>query len=111
ATAGLASLVNLAVDAEWATHDPLTAAAIPLFVAATLYREYARSLAFSRRDMRLLLWVDGPYLAVTGACLCAMMLWPHRLATLPAALLAMTLGCLVSQVCLRLRRESLGGTA
>jgi O-antigen/teichoic acid export membrane protein len=106
ATAALAGIVNFAADAEWAAHDTLTVIAIPLFVAAGMYREYARSTAFSRHDMAMLLWVDGPYLAVTGACLVAMMLWPQRFADLAAAFLAMSVGCLVSQVCVRLRKAN-----
>lgn len=105
-TAALAGAVNFFADAEWASHDALTAIAIPLFVAAGMYREYYRSTAFSRRDMTLLLWVDGPYLAVTGACLGAMLLWPQRFADLATAFLAMTIGCLVSQLCVRLRGEA-----
>jgi O-antigen/teichoic acid export membrane protein len=103
ASAALAGAVNLIAGAEWATHDPLTLVAIPLFVAAGMYREYSRSIAFSRHDMATLLWVDGPYLAVTTVCLGAMVLWPQRFADLATAFLAMTIGCLVSQACLRLR--------
>jgi O-antigen/teichoic acid export membrane protein len=106
ATAALAGIVNVAADAEWAAHDTLTFIAIPLFVAAGMYREYYRSTAFSRRDMAMLLWVDGPYLAVTGACLVAMMLWPRHFADLAMAFLAMSVGCLVSQVCVRLHGSS-----
>jgi O-antigen/teichoic acid export membrane protein len=102
-TAVLAGIVNLAADVEWAAQDTLTVIAIPLFVAAGMYREYSRSTAFSQRDMRMLLWVDGPYLVITSACLAAMILWPRRFADLAAAFLAMTIGCLVSQLCLRLR--------
>src|SRR5215469_2331012 len=102
ATAAIAGAANLFVDAEWAAPDPLTIIAIPLFVAAGMYREYYRSTAFSRHDMAMLLWVDGPYLAVTSLCLGAMLLWPQHFATLAAAFLAMTIGCLVSQVCVRL---------
>jgi O-antigen/teichoic acid export membrane protein len=105
ATAAIAGAVNLFADAEWASHDTLTLIAIPLFVAAGMYREYYRSTAFSRHDMTMLLWVDGPYLAVTIACLVAMVLWPQRFADLAAAFLAMTIGCLVSQVCVRARGE------
>jgi O-antigen/teichoic acid export membrane protein len=106
--AALAAAVNLAADADWAAHDALAALAIPLYIGAGLYREYARSIAFSRRDMRMLLWVDAPYLAVTGLCLLAMLVWPQHLAGLATALLAMSLGCLVSQLCLRLRRRGAG---
>jgi O-antigen/teichoic acid export membrane protein len=108
AAAALAGIANIAANAEWAAHDTLTVIAIPLFVGAGMYREYARSNAFSRHDMATLLWVDGPYLAVTGACLAAMMLWPQRFANLAAAFLAMSIGCLVSQVCVRLRKEGAG---
>jgi hypothetical protein len=34
-----------------------------------------------------------------------MVLWPQRFADLAAAFLAMTIGCLVSQVCVRARGE------
>jgi len=101
--AALAGAVNLFADVEWASHDPLMLIAIPLFVAAGMYREYYRSTAFSRRDMTMLLWVDGPYLIVTSLCLGAMLLWPQRFADLATAFLAMTIGCLVSQFCVRLR--------
>src|SRR5579863_3072377 len=108
AAAAIAGIANLLGGAEWASHDPLTMIAIPLFVAAGMYREYYRSTAFSRRDMTMLLWVDGPYLAVTTMCLGAMVLWPQRFADLAAAFLAMTIGCLVSQLCTRLRGEGGG---
>jgi O-antigen/teichoic acid export membrane protein len=111
ATAAIvAGAANAFADAEWAVHDPLTIVAIPLFVAAGMYREYHRSTAFSRHDMAMLLWVDGPYLAVTGACLVAMIVWPQRFADLAAAFLAMSVGCLVSQICVRLRADRGGGT-
>lgn len=96
-------LVNLTVDAEWAPHEPVAWIAIPIFVAAGMYREYYRSLAFSRNDMPMLLWVDGPYLAVTSICLAAMFLWPERMASLAGAFLAMTAGCIVSQFFLTTR--------
>jgi O-antigen/teichoic acid export membrane protein len=105
AAAAIAGIVNLASEAEWASHALLTAIAIPLFVAAGMYREYYRSTAFSRRDMSMLLWVDGPYLAITAACLVAMVLWPQLFADLGAAFLAMTVGCLVSQLCVRARGD------
>jgi O-antigen/teichoic acid export membrane protein len=104
-TAAIAGIVNWTADTEWASHDSLTVIAIPLFVAAGMYREYYRSTAFSRHDMAMLLWVDGPYLAVTTLCLGAMVVWPQRFADLAAAFLAMTIGCLVSQVCVRLRGD------
>jgi len=110
ATAAIvAGAANAFADAEWAAHDPLTIIAIPLFVAAGMYREYHRSTAFSRHDMAMLLWVDGPYLAVTGACLAAMIVWPQHFADLAAAFLAMSVGCLVSQVCVRLRGDGAEG--
>jgi O-antigen/teichoic acid export membrane protein len=105
AASALAGVVNLCGDAEWASHDALTLVAIPLFVAAGMYREYYRSTAFSRHDMAMLLWVDAPYLAVTAACLAAMVVWPQRFASLAAAFLAMSIGCLVSQFCVRVRGE------
>jgi O-antigen/teichoic acid export membrane protein len=91
-------LVNLTVEAEWAPHDRVATLAIPLFVAAGMYREYYRSLAFSRNNMRMLLWIDGPYLAVTTFCLGTMFVWPERFADLAGAFLAMSLGCVVSQL-------------
>lgn len=103
--AAVGGAANLLADAEWAAHDTLTIVAIPLFIAAGMYREYYRSTAFSRHDMAMLLWVDGPYLAVTSVCLGAMLLWPQHFATFAAAFLAMTVGCLVSQVCVRLRGD------
>jgi O-antigen/teichoic acid export membrane protein len=90
-------LVDLTVNAEWSPHDRITAIAIPVFVAAGMYREYYRSLAFSRNDMGMLCWVDGPYLAVTTLCLAAMFIWPERMASLAGAFLAMSAGCIVSQ--------------
>jgi O-antigen/teichoic acid export membrane protein len=100
-TIGLATLVviivDLTVDAEWAPQDIVTAIAIPVFVAAGMYREYYRSLAFGRNDMAMLLWVDGPYIAVTTLCLVAMFIWPERMASLAGAFLAMSAGCIVSQ--------------
>src|SRR6202050_2229485 len=104
-TAASVLMVNLAASAEWASHDTATTIVIPLFVAAGLYREYYRSTAFSRHDMAMLLWVDGPYLAVTAGCLGAMILWPQLFATRAAAFAAMTIGCLVSQLCLRLHGD------
>jgi O-antigen/teichoic acid export membrane protein len=108
ATATVAGVANFLGDAEWASHDLLTMIAIPLFIAAGMYREYYRSTAFSQHDMTMLLWVDGPYLAVTVACLGAMVLWPQRFADLAVAFLAMTVGCLVSQLCVRARSDSAG---
>jgi O-antigen/teichoic acid export membrane protein len=105
ATAGIVGIVNFAANAEWAAPDRLTEIAVPLFVAAGMYRAYHRSIAFSRNDMAMLLWVDGPYVAVTSACLAAIILWPQRFADLAAAFLAMTIGCLVSQFCVQVRGE------
>jgi O-antigen/teichoic acid export membrane protein len=104
--AAIAGIVNYAAEAEWAVHDMLTVLAIPLYVAAGMYREYYRSTAFSRHDVGLLLWIDGPYLAVTFIALAAMVLWPQRFADLAAAFLAMSIGCLVSQLCVRARGDS-----
>jgi O-antigen/teichoic acid export membrane protein len=103
AAAIVAGAANFLSDAEWAAHDTLTVIAVPLFVAAGMYREYHRTTAFSRHDMAMLLWVDGPYLAVTGGCLVAMMVWPQRFADLAAAFMAMSAGCVVSQFCVRAR--------
>ncbi|HVH78530.1 MAG TPA: hypothetical protein VM782_04015, partial [Stellaceae bacterium] len=104
-TAIVAGAANLFSNAEWAVHDTLTVVAIPFFIAAGMYREYHRSTAFSRHDMAMLFWVDGPYLVMTGACLLAMVLWPARFADLAAAFLAMSVGCLVSQICVRVRGD------
>lgn len=91
-------LVDLCSDAEWAARDIGAALAVPLFVAAGMVRAFYRSLAFSRRDMAMLLWIDGPYLVITTLCLGLMLLWPERFAGLVAAFLAMSLGCIVSQL-------------
>ncbi|HEX3882482.1 MAG TPA: hypothetical protein VHW66_07490 [Stellaceae bacterium] len=104
ATAVAVGLVNLAVDAEWARHDLVTALSIPLFIAFNLYREYYRSVAYSRHDMATLLWIDLPYLAGTSLCLVAMLVWPAHFGSLAGAFLALTIGCAVSQLCLQRRR-------
>ena len=104
-TVAATGAVCLVADAEWAAHDPLTLLAIPLFLAAGMYREYYRATAFSRRDMALLLGVDVPYLAVTAGALFAIVLWPQRFASAAAAFLAMSVGCVVSQLCVRARGE------
>lgn len=93
-------LVNLLVDAEWVPRDLAATVAIPLFVAAGMYREYQRSIAFGRNDLMMLLAIDAPYLAVTTAFLAAMLAWPGRWATLAVAFFAMSAGCLVSRLCL-----------
>jgi O-antigen/teichoic acid export membrane protein len=98
--------INLMVDAEWTPRDFATGLAIPLFIAFTLFREYYRSLAYSRHDMAMLLWTDLPYLATTTLCLVAMLVWPARFGTLAGAFLALSLGCAVSQLCLRRRRRT-----
>jgi O-antigen/teichoic acid export membrane protein len=103
AAAALAGVTNVVTDAEWAARGAPTAAAVSLFVAAGMYREYHRSTAFSRHDMAMLFWVDAPYLAVTGTCLAVMALCPQRFTSLTTAFFAMSVGCLVSQVCVRLR--------
>lgn len=91
-------LTLVAADAEWAPHDLLTLVAIPLALAAGLYREYYRSMAFSRHDMALLLWIDGPYLAVTSLALIAIVLFPAYFGTVAGAFLAMSIGCIASRV-------------
>jgi O-antigen/teichoic acid export membrane protein len=101
--AGVAA-VNLASHAEWARHDLPTALSIPLFIAFTLFREYYRSVAYSRHDMATLLWTDLPYLATTTLCLVAMLIWPARFGTLAGAFLALSLGCAVGQLFLQRRR-------
>jgi O-antigen/teichoic acid export membrane protein len=104
---GLTVVVVLAFNAwsnaEWAPHNIATALAIPLFMGGGMYREYSRTLAFSRRSTPMLLWIDGAYLAVTTLCLAAMLIWPAYLANLAVAFFAMSIGCIVSQVCLRWR--------
>ncbi|HEX3862379.1 MAG TPA: oligosaccharide flippase family protein [Stellaceae bacterium] len=95
--------VNATVEAEWVPHDVPTMLAIPFFVAGGLLREYHRTLAFSRRDMKMLAWTDGPYLAVTTVCLAAMVVWPARFGNLAMAFFAMTIGCIVSQLFLNRR--------
>ena len=94
-------IANFLIDAEWSPHEIAPAVAIPLFVAAGMYREYYRSVAFSRNDMAMLLRIDGPYLAVTTLCLAAMLTWPEWLANLAFAFLAMSAGCVVARLCLR----------
>lgn len=94
-------LVDLWVDAEWAPHDIAAAVAIPVFMAAGMNREFYRSIAFSRNDMAMLLWIDAPYLAVTTLCLAAMLAWPEWFANLAVAFFAMSAGCIVSRLCLR----------
>jgi O-antigen/teichoic acid export membrane protein len=110
AALALAALAIVAVDAlaaaEWAPKDLPTAAAVPVFVVAGLYREYYRSVAFSRRDMGLLVLVDAPFLAVTGLCLAAMLAWPRQTAGLFPAFAALSLGSLASRVCLHWRRAA-----
>jgi O-antigen/teichoic acid export membrane protein len=95
--------VNALVDAEWTAHDILTAFAIPVFICAGMYREFYRTVAFSRRNMTMLLWIDIPYLAFTSLALGAMLAWPEELANLATAFLALSVGCIVSQLCLRAR--------
>jgi O-antigen/teichoic acid export membrane protein len=92
---------SMLVEAEWAAETPLSAVAITLFVVTALYREYYRAIAFGRRDMILLLVVDGPYLLVTGGCIAAMLIWPQRLAGLTTAFFALSLGGAFSQLCIR----------
>jgi O-antigen/teichoic acid export membrane protein len=98
-TTALVVLVNCTVEAEWSPQDLLTAIAIPVFVAAGMYREFYRSIAYSRNDIAMLLRIDGPYLAVTSICLAAMFVWPAHLANLAVAFLAMSAGCLIARLC------------
>ena len=101
--------VNGLTDAEWTPPTFAVAIAIPLFIATNLYREFYRSAAFGRRDMLMLILIDGPYLAVTAACLVVMLVWPERFGGLFEAFLALSAGCVVSQLCLsrRLARRPL----
>ncbi|HVC52202.1 MAG TPA: hypothetical protein VND87_09285 [Stellaceae bacterium] len=104
--------VSLCYHTDWSPSGWVIGAAVPLFVAVGLRREYCRSLAFSRGDMAMLLLTDAPYIAITSACLLAMVIWPQRFAGIAAAFLAMSLGGIASQLCLRAasrwRRLSLG---
>jgi O-antigen/teichoic acid export membrane protein len=93
--------VDAFAEADWAPRDTAVAVAIPLFVVANLYREYYRSVAFVRHDMVMLGLTDGPYLAVTCACLAAMLAWPQRIGGLFAVFLTLSAGCLAAQLCLR----------
>jgi O-antigen/teichoic acid export membrane protein len=106
--AGVAA-VNLVSDAEWAARDWLTAVAVVAFVVTGLAREYYRSIAFAKRDMAMLVAVDGPYLVVTTLCLGIMLVWPQQLATLAVAFLVLSLGSVVSQLCLRPRLKGRNG--
>lgn len=103
-TAIAVGVVNVAAAADWAREDVWTVLAIPLFIALGLYREYYRSVAFSRRDMAMLWWIDAPYLAATSLCLAGMFVYPARFGGLASAFLAMSIGCAASQLCLRWRR-------
>jgi O-antigen/teichoic acid export membrane protein len=105
ATACAVAAVGLVADAEWAPPGVAAAIVIPLFVAAGMYREYYRTIAFSRHDMAMLLWTDLPYIGATALCLAAMIAWPDHLAGLAGALLAMSAGCAFSQSCLHMRRR------
>ncbi len=100
---GAVVLVNACSNAEWAPQDTATALAIPVFIAAGMYREFYRTVAFSRSNMAMLLWIDAPYLAVTSLAVGAMLAWPEWCASLAVAFLAMSVGCIVSQLCLRMR--------
>ena len=95
--------VLAAVGSEFS--DLAIVVAIPVYVATGMYREYHRSLAFGRRDMALLLWIDGPYLAVTSLCLGAMLIWRQQLASVAVAFFVMSIGSVVSQVWLHARRD------
>src|ERR1051325_3007253 len=71
-------LVDFCSNADWVPRDAATALAIPVFMAAGMYREFYRTVAFSRSDMAMLLWIDAPYLAVTSLAIGAMVVWPDR---------------------------------
>ncbi len=101
ATALATGVVVFAADAEWTPKGVLAAIAIPLFVAVGMYREYYRAMAFGRSDTPMLLWTDVPYFMVTGGCLVAILLRPDEFATSATAFVAMSAGCIVSQICLR----------
>jgi hypothetical protein len=100
-TTALVVAVNATVEAEWSPDDLLAAIAIPLFVAAGMYREFYRSIAYSRREMGMLLRIDAPYLAVTSVCIAGMLIWPAQLANLAVAFLAMSAGCIVARLSVR----------
>ncbi len=104
---GFVGLVVLGVtlfgEAEWIPGDLLTALAIPAFIAAELFREYCRSVAFGHDDMPLLMMVDGPYLAITATLVAAMLLWPQHLAALGQLFIGLTLGGVAGRLCASLR--------
>jgi O-antigen/teichoic acid export membrane protein len=101
--AATAGLVIWLVDAEWSPPNTVAALAVPVFIAAGLWREYYRNIAFSRNDMALLLWIDAPYLAVTSAFLAAMFAWPEQLANLALTFLAISAGSVVGRLFVRRR--------
>ncbi|HZT87458.1 MAG TPA: hypothetical protein VFA12_05765 [Stellaceae bacterium] len=98
-TAAAVFLIDALADAEWAPTSVALALAIPLYLAVSLSREFQRTTAFSRRNMAMLLAVDAPYLAVTGVCLAAMLLWPARFGGTLAAFATLSLGCVASALC------------
>jgi O-antigen/teichoic acid export membrane protein len=104
--------VNLFADGDWAARGWIVGAAIPVFIAVGLRREFCRSLAYCRGDMAMLLLTDGPYIAVTSIGMLAMLLWPQHLAGIAASFLALSAGGIASQLCLRAasrwRRPALG---
>jgi O-antigen/teichoic acid export membrane protein len=87
-------------DAEWAPSDTLTTIAVIAYVVTSLYREYHRSVAFSRQDMGMLLRVDIPYLVGTTACLVVMLAWPQHFGSLAVAFFVLSLGAIASRLCL-----------
>jgi O-antigen/teichoic acid export membrane protein len=103
---------NLFCDGNWVARGWVTGTAIPLCIAVGLRREYCRSLAYCRGDMTMLLLTDIPYIVVTSACLLAMLLWPHHLAGVAEAFIALSAGGIIGQLCLRAaarwRQPSLG---
>ena len=95
--------ITLFGEAEWIPGDLVAKIAIPAFIAAELYREYCRSIAYGRHDMALLLLVDGPYIAITAVFIGAMLLWPQHLAALGQLFIGLTLGGVVGRLCASLR--------
>lgn len=97
-----AAMLNGMADGEWAIHTLAAGAAIPLYVAVSLQREFFRSRSFSRRDMVLLILLDAPFIAVSGAGVVVMLFWPERFSGLLPAFLVLSAGCAAGNLCARL---------
>jgi O-antigen/teichoic acid export membrane protein len=100
-------LVVVVSNAEWAPTDTITTIAVIAYVVTSLYREYHRSVAFGRQDMGMLVRVDAPYLAVTTACLVAILAWPQHFGSLAIAFFTLSVGCIASRLLLHGRLRNL----